>query len=140
MLITTALLNTVILLIISGIHVYWGAGGQWALAGAIPQMDGKSAFRPGRVATLIVALGLAIFAALHLARMGWLPLPLSAIWLRYSLLAVGGIFFIRAVGDFRYVGFFKRITDTAFAKLDTAYYVPLCLVLSINAFWTAVGV
>lgn len=140
MLTTTALLNTVILLIVSGIHIYWAAGGQWALAGAIPQMEGKLTFRPGRVATLIVALGLAIFAALHLAKLGWLPLPLSAIWLRYSLLAVGGIFFVRAIGDFQYVGFFKRITDTAFAKLDTAYYVPLCLVLSINAFWTALGV
>ncbi len=110
------------------------------MAVAVPKTDGKSAFKPGRALTLLVAFGLAGFAALHLAKLGSLPLPLSNTWIQYSLLAVGGIFFIRAIGDFRYVGFFKRITDTAFAKMDTAYYVPLCLVLSINAFWTALGV
>lgn len=139
MLTTTALLNIVILLAISALHIYWAFGGQWGMAVAVPETDGQAAFKPGRALTLLVALGLAVFVALHLARLGWLLLPLSHTWIQYSLLAVGGIFFLRAIGDFRYVGFFKRITDTAFAKMDTAYYIPLCLVLSINAFWTALG-
>ncbi|MBO0934334.1 DUF3995 domain-containing protein [Fibrella aquatilis] len=142
MLATTALINTVILLAISGLHVYWAVGGKWGMAVAtpeLPQKSGEKAFTPGPLITLVVAAGLALFAVLHLAKLGWLPLPLSEKWLRYGLLAVGGIFFLRVIGDFRYVGFFKHVTDTAFAKMDTAYYVPLCLVISINAFWTAVG-
>lgn len=143
MLTTTALLNTTILIAISGLHVYWSFGGQWGMAVALPELPhrpGAKAFMPGPILTLMVAAGLTAMAGLHLAKLGWLPLPLSEKWLRYSLLAVGGIFFLRAIGDFRYVGFFKPITDSAFAKMDTVYYVPLCLVLSINAFWTAVGV
>ena len=139
MLTTTALINTVILLAISALHGYWAFGGQWGMAVAVPKTDGKAAFKPARTLTLLVALGLAGFAGLHLTKLGLLPLPLPNTWIQSSLLAVGGIFFLRAIGDFRYVGFFKRITDTAFAKMDTAYYIPICLVLSINALWTALG-
>ena len=138
---TLALLNTVTLLIISGIHVYWAFGGTWGMAVAtpeLPQQPGAKAFKPGPLITLVVAAGLAAMAALHLAKLGWIPAVLPTSWVQYGLLAVGGIFFLRVIGDFRYVGFFKRVTDTPFANMDTAFYIPLCLVLSINAFWTAV--
>ncbi len=78
-------------------------------------------------------------AGLHLHKIGWLPVLLPNWVDQYGLLLVGGIFFLRVIGDFRYVGYFKRITDTAFAKMDTALYIPLCLVISIGAFWTAVS-
>jgi hypothetical protein len=138
MAIALALINAVLLLAISALHVYWVVGGQWGRQVALPELAGKAAFRPGPVATLVVALGLAAFALLHLARVGWLPIDLPPRLSQYGLLAVGLIFFLRVIGDFRYVGYFKRITDTPFARMDTAYYIPLCLVLSINAFWTAV--
>ena len=41
------------------------------------------------------------------------------------------MFALRAIGDFRYVGFFKRIRDTRFARLDTLAYSPLCAVLAV---------
>jgi hypothetical protein len=40
------------------------------------------------------------------------------------------IFAARAVGDFRYVGFFKRVRDSRFGRLDSALYSPLCVFLS----------
>jgi hypothetical protein len=136
-----ALLNASLLLVLSGIHIYWAVGGKWGAAVAVPdlpQKAGAKAFSPGPIATLAVAVGLASMAGLHLHKIGWLPVPLPD-WLdQYGLMLVGGIFFLRVIGDFRYVGYFKRITDTAFAKMDTALYIPLCLVISICAFWTAV--
>ena len=38
----------------------------------------------------------------------------------------------RAVGDFRLVGFFKRVRGSRFAKLDSLIYSPFCLALGIG--------
>jgi hypothetical protein len=38
----------------------------------------------------------------------------------------------RTVGDFKYVGLFKRVRGTPFARLDTLLYSPLCLLLSLG--------
>jgi hypothetical protein len=37
----------------------------------------------------------------------------------------------------RYVGFFKRIRDTRFARLDTLAYSPLCAMLAVLSGITA---
>ena len=42
------------------------------------------------------------------------------------------VFLVRSVGDFRYVGFFKHVVGTPFARLDTLLYSPLCLALAIG--------
>jgi hypothetical protein len=42
------------------------------------------------------------------------------------------VLLLRAVGDFHYVGFFKRIRNTRFAKMDTLIYTPLCLALAVG--------
>jgi hypothetical protein len=41
--------------------------------------------------------------------------------------------FARAIGEFKYVGFFKRVRGSRFARRDTLLYSPLCL-------WLAAGV
>ena len=51
--------------------------------------------------------------------------------------AVGGILLPRAVGEFRLVGFFKRVRGSGCARLDTFVYSPLCLALAVGIF--AVG-
>ena len=38
-------------------------------------------------------------------------------------------------GNFRLVGFFKKVRGTRFATLDTRYYSPLCLFLAAAAFF-----
>ncbi|MDF0673312.1 MAG: DUF3995 domain-containing protein [Nitrospira sp.] len=43
------------------------------------------------------------------------------------------VLLLRAIGDFRLVGFWNRIRDTCFARLDTALYSPLCLALAIRS-------
>ena len=39
---------------------------------------------------------------------------------------------VRAIGDFKYVGFFKQRRGTRFALLDTRFYSPLALALGVG--------
>jgi hypothetical protein len=100
------------------IHLYWAAGGTFGKGATVPIRHGKAVLHPTPVMTVVVAIGLFAMAALVAARIGW------ATWV------VAGIFLLRAVGDFRYVGFFKRVRDSRFAKFDTLFYSPLCLLLT----------
>ena len=85
-----------------------------------------------------VALAILAMAFLHLEKVQVVSLPIPA-WVNvYGLKIIAGIFLLRAIGEFRFVGFFKKVKGTKFATLDTKYYSPLCLILSINAFITAI--
>ena len=110
-------------------HFYMAFATSAGAHGAVPSVDGKPLFVPTRGATIAVGVALLLFAALVLATAGIIPagVPQVALpWLCY-LLALG--LFGRAVGEFRYVGFFKRVRGTTFARLDTWAYSPLCVVL-----------
>ena len=119
-----------VLAFLSGLHVYWAVGGRWGWGAAIPQVDGRPAFTPSRLATLLVALGLAAAAVLPLVRAGALPFRVTPRLSQLSSVLLAFIFFIRAVGDFRLVGFFKRVRGTPFAVWDTLLFSPLCLLLA----------
>lgn len=128
-----ALLVSAIFAGLSGLHVYWAFGGHRGLKGAVPERDGKPLFRPGVALTLVVAFLLAVAATLVLecASIGprMLP-PRVGLWgTRGVAMALIG----RAVGDFNHVGFFKRRSTTAFARLDTRLYSPLALALGVGA-------
>lgn len=101
-------------------------------SGAVPSVDGKPLFVPSSRATIGVGIALLVFAALVAATAGLLPLALPRVvlvWLSYAL-ALGLL--LRAIGEFKYVGFFKRVRGSRFAKLDTLVYSPLCLLLAIG--------
>lgn len=49
-----------------------------------------------------------------------------------AIVVLALMFAVRAVGDFRYVGFFKRIRGSRFARMDTLYYSPLCAALALS--------
>ena len=106
-----------ILTLLGLLHVYWAAGGSFGKGATLPTRDGKTVLHPTPLITVLVALGLFAMAALVFVRVG--------IWL------IAAIFLFRALGDFRYIGFFKRVRDTRFAKLDTRIYSPLCLFLAM---------
>ena len=126
----TAFALATVLAFLSALHIYWAFGGRWGWGAAIPQVDGRPAFTPSRFATLVVAVGLAAAAALPLVRAGVFPFPVP-LWLsQWSAGLLSLIFFVRAVGDFRLVGFFKRVRGTPFAIWDTRLFSPLCLLLA----------
>ena len=121
-----------ILLVLAGIHFYWAFGGAWGFDATLPtDAHGKRMLNPKKTDSLIVGLGLLIFGAYYLMITCILTHTIPN-WL-YVLLGwlIPIIFFARAIGDFRYIGFFKKIKTTRFAKYDTWYYSPLCLILSI---------
>jgi hypothetical protein len=100
------------------------------MTGAVPSESGKPLFVPSVRATLAVGIVLLAFACLVAATGGLVEvgLPVRVLsWCSYAL-ALG--LFARAVGEFKYVGFFKRVRGTEFARLDTLLYSPLCLVLA----------
>lgn len=125
-----------ILFVLSGIHLYWMAGGRKGALAAIPSHGSELLFRPTKVATGIVA------GALALA--GWFVLELGEViewhvfpdWLyTYGGWALAGIFLVRSVGDFRWMGFFKKEIGSRFAKWDSALYSPLCLFIGFCMLW-----
>jgi hypothetical protein len=126
------ILLILIFISLSTLHWYWVAGGTKGLDVAIPTGgDHRKVFQPGRTATIMVALGLIVLAAMvgycftDFSFPGWLDRGH-----RVGLYAVTVVFLLRAIGDFRYVGFFKRYRDSRFARYDTRFYSPLCLVIA----------
>lgn len=132
-----AITNFIILLIISAIHFYWVLGGDWGLRVSVPELTTKKVMQPSQVLTLLVAVIFGMMGLFYLYKVGRFPIanPIVPGWLsQYGLWLLAGVFLLRAIGDFRYVGFFKRIKNSRFAELDTKFYSPLCLLLSINTF------
>ena len=132
-----ALLTTAILSALGLVHIYWALGGRSGSGAAVPELSGRPAFRPSRPGTLAVAIAL-FAAALLIATAGRLLVdPLTPPTVRLLTFCLGAVFLARAIGDFRLVGFFKRVQGSRFARLDTLVYAPLCLILGIAALFVA---
>ena len=101
-------------------------------AGAVPMTEGKPLFQPSGRATVAVGVVLLLFALLVAGTSGLLPLGVPAWLLRWLCYALALGLLARAVGEFKYVGFFKRVVGSRFATLDTFVYSPLCLALAMG--------
>jgi hypothetical protein len=124
----------VMLLMLAGMHLYWAAGGKAGKGAAVPSASGWPLMRPSVLGTAMVAVGLCVMAALLALRIGWLnvpALPGNGVVIEVGAWLIAAVFALRAIGDFRYVGFFKRIRDSRFARLDTLAYSPLCACLAL---------
>ena len=124
-----------VFLFLSGIHFYWGAGGVWGKDSSVPSKEsGEIVLKPKAIDCFIVALALLAFALFVLVKVDLLVLNLPE-WVRHNLLwMIASLFVLRALGDFKYVGFFKKIKNTRFAVLDTKYFSPLCLLIALLCF------
>jgi membrane protease YdiL (CAAX protease family) len=128
-----------ILLFAAGFHLYWGCGGRVGSAVALPQRaDGTRVFQPSPAGAILVALFLVGVLVLVLALAGVASLPIPPRWLRIGAMLLSMLFLARALSWYRYVGFFKSIRNTRFAKYDTWMYCPLCLLLSLGLMAAAI--
>lgn len=118
---------------LAGLHFYWAFGGRWGLDAAIPTDDNNiTMMKPGVPATLFVAFGLVflgvivLMCSIDFTSPNWL-----ALIHKYGLYVISALFLLRAIGDFKYFGLFKKHHKTKFGFYDTKYYTPLCLLISL---------
>jgi hypothetical protein len=125
-----------ILAFAAAFHLNWALGGRLGLSVSLPQKPGGTPvmahrlplWRPaaGGVALLLVGLAL-----LLLDRTGHVALPLPEYIIRTALLLTGAAFVARAIIPNTYVGLFKSLRTTRWAKYDTRLFSPLFLVLGL---------
>jgi len=129
-----AIVIATVFVALAAVHAYWALGGRITLLAVVPEVRGRPAFTPSALATLVVAVALFGCAGLIAATAGVLAVPVSPSVLSWLSFVLALVLLLRAVGDFRLVGFFKRVRGTTFARLDTVIYSPLCLALSLGVF------
>ena len=121
-----------IFVILGGFHFFWFFGGKWGLENVIPSKDSQtSSFSIPKFATLMVGLVLILFGFLYLIKSNLIIVQLPNWMMAYGFWFISLIFILRAIGDFKYVGFFKKIKNTKFAMADSKIFSPLCLGIGI---------
>ncbi|WP_240620442.1 DUF3995 domain-containing protein [Peribacillus acanthi] len=127
-------ITSLLFIIIGILHVFWAFGGSWGVNAALPtENDSKlPVLQPRMVGTLFIGLLCFFASGLLLVQIDLFsvikPSPLS----KWLCIAGGIVFLLRAIGEGKYVGFFKKIKHTRFAKQDTAFYTPLCVWISFT--------
>lgn len=117
---------------LSLMHVYWAIGGNVGNEVVIPTVNNRPVFQPSPLVTLLVALALLTAMFIILGQLGLLGTIIPNKLFYWGTLAIGLTFFLRAIGEFRLVGFFKQIHDSKFAYWDTWLFSPLCLFIAIT--------
>lgn len=114
------------------LHISWALGGKYGFENSLPtNEEGERVLNPKKIDSAMVGIGLLFFATFYLIKLGTIEMVLpnwatvSAGWI------ISSIFLLRAMGDFKYIGFFKKVKDTSFGELDSKIYSPLCLGIGI---------
>jgi hypothetical protein len=108
-------------------------GGTLGLKESLPPIKG---FKPGRIETAIVSVGLFVAALSLLGASPHFQFQFFQGWYSRANLLFGGIFVLRAVVGLILVGIMKKGAGSAFYIWETRLYEPLCLALAIS-FWMA---
>lgn len=125
-------------------HLHWALGGRIGFSVSLPQRPDGTPVMAHRLpwwrpAAGAVALGLAALALILLGHAGHVALGLPPGLARGALLAAGAAFVARALVPNRYVGFFKSLRSTRWARFDTRLYSPLFLLLGLLLIASALG-
>ncbi|MDG5788814.1 DUF3995 domain-containing protein [Evansella sp. AB-P1] len=132
--------SALLLSFVSLMHFYWVLGGKVGIQTAVPEKaSGGATFTPSKFATLFVAVGLLVVAFILLVQYNLIPFMEPNTFTKWVCIVFTFVFGIRSIGDFQYLGFFKRIKHSTFAKYDTFIYSPLCLYLAVAFFIASWG-
>lgn len=114
------------------IHLNWVIGGKFGFVESLPTKEnGERVLNPKKIDSAIVGIGLIAFGFFYVLKSGLIEYNLPEWILKYGSWIIPIIFLLRAVGEFKYIGFFKRVKKTDFGKLDTKLFSPLCLIIGI---------
>ena len=130
------LLALAIITFAAAFHMHWALGGKMGFSVSLPQHPDGTPVMAHRLpwwrpAAGGVALCLIILAVLLVTQAGYFSLPIPPRLLRLALVAIGSAFVARALVPNRYVGFFKTLRTTRWARYDTRLYSPLFLLLGL---------
>ena len=113
MAIVLSLINALIFTIISGFHFYWAMGGKVGFDVVLPSnTEGVKSLNPSKLITVIAACVFLSITFFYLIKANLIHLQLPNLIIDYGLYALAIVLIIRAIGDFKYVGFFKTIKNT----------------------------
>jgi len=123
------MLLTYIMFMLAFIHFYWALGGEFGLNKALPtDTEGNRLLNPSKFMTSVVWFILLSFS--YVAYRLYTGDESSIVV--YAGYGISILFFLRAIGDFNLVGFFKKVKNIEFSKYDTWVYIPISLFISIN--------
>lgn len=133
MIIILGTIESLAFFLLSILHISWAVGSTWGFEESLPKdEEGNRVLSPSRKDSAIVGVGLLFFAIFYRVKIGIIPIDLPTWALTAAGWIIPTVFLFRSMGDFKYVGFFKKVNETDFAKNDTKYFSPLCLILGIN--------
>lgn len=127
-----SILVSIIFLGLALIHFNWVIGGKFGFVESLPTKEnGERVLNPKKIDSAIVGIGLTLFGVFYILKSGIVEYNLPEWIMKYGGWIIPILFLLRAVGEFKYIGFFKRIKNTKFGKLDTHFFSPLCLLIGI---------
>ncbi len=101
-------------------------GGEFGFSASLPtKPSGERVLNPKKIDSAIVGIGLIAFGIFYVFKSGLVNYHISESIMVYGSWIIPSIFMLRAMGDFKYIGFFKSISNTKFGKLDTKFFSPL---------------
>jgi len=132
-----AWLLAAIFVALAALHFFWAVGGGSSVDGFVPTDGGRPLFTPGPIASATVGAALLAAVLVVACREGLFCFGMPEWMARMGIWVIAALFAARAIGDFRYAGFFKRVRGTRFAARDTWVFSPLCMLIALLA--TVVG-
>lgn len=124
--------NTAVFILLSMVHFYWAFGGRLWYDEVLPtSTNGLHRLNPTTTAAIIIAFGLLFFAFLTAGNHAFFHRYSKQKYFRYAALFIALVFLFRAIGDFKFIGFFKTVKGTRFGINDTEIFSPLCLFVSL---------
>lgn len=127
-----SILLSIIFIGLGIIHFNWVVGGKFGFSESLPTKEnGERVLNPKKIDSAIVGIGLTAFGIFYFLKSGLIDVNLAEWITKYGSWIIPSIFLLRAIGEFKYVGFFKKIKNTEFGKWDTKLFSPLCLLIGI---------
>lgn len=123
-------------------HFYWGLGGRVGHRVSVPERvdaqsraEGTPLFTPSPAATLGVGFVLTLICAALTLYVAGVTLGLPRVLWRIGMACVGLVFLLRGFSWHPYFGLLKRVHGTAFARSDTWFYSPGCVLVGAGFLW-----
>ncbi|MBJ6367935.1 DUF3995 domain-containing protein [Snuella sedimenti] len=127
-----SIILSLILIGLGLLHFNWVIGGTFGFSASLPTKEnGDRVLNPKKIDSAIVGIGLTAFGFFYILKSELIEHNLPEWIMKYGSWIIPIIFILRAIGEFKYVGFFKSVKKTDFGKLDTKFFSPLCLIIGI---------